>query len=108
MIMPKEVISTDVVQKAEVAVQELRKCIDVYRKAAESADGRVAAGKICEFAQELSVAATFYHSALAVEPTHLEARARYALVKLKAGQIDEGLRVATELCSEKPDYLFRS
>ncbi len=94
-------------QKAETAIAALEQLRDQVAKESDSAAGLLAAGKICEYSQDLTVARRCYEAALAMDPKFYEARARLALVQLKLGLTSDALRSATTLGTESAGFRFK-
>lgn len=68
----------------------------------------LAAGKLYEFTNEFDKALGEYEQALNVDSSNHEARLRTALVHLKSGNLQEGLRVALSAAEIKEDFFFKS
>lgn len=94
--------------RARVAIQAIQLQLEIYKADSKGSAGLLAAGKISEFSHALTVAAKFYEEALVVDAKNNEARARLALVKLKLGLLEEGLRDAAVLCHAFPEFRFSS
>jgi tetratricopeptide (TPR) repeat protein len=68
----------------------------------------VASGKIREISQNFMIAESYYREALRLDSNELEALARLALVKLKAGEYAEGLTLAHQLQEYDASFSFES
>jgi tetratricopeptide (TPR) repeat protein len=68
----------------------------------------LAAGKVLEFTNDFPRAAAHYEQAYGADPRNLEALARLALVQLKNGAVNEGLRHAAALVAANPKFQFKS
>jgi len=74
----------------------------------DGAQGLFEAGRVWEFTIMPGRAIDLYSRALALDPEHDDSRARLAINLLRAGRLEEGLRLAAALAAEKPDFRFHT
>jgi tetratricopeptide (TPR) repeat protein len=108
--------------EAELSQEELtalRRAAERVRRAAQQAfelananaaasTGLLAAGKIWELGNQPRRATELYERAVRLNREDFEAMARLALVEVKTGRAQDGLRTASELASNAPEFRFRT
>jgi predicted Zn-dependent protease len=71
-------------------------------------DRLIASGKIAEFFRCNTHAVQIYELAVKLAPACLEAMARRAILFLRLGRTDDGLELASALCSKHADFTFQN
>jgi tetratricopeptide (TPR) repeat protein len=73
-----------------------------------TAPGVFEAGKLWEFLSMPGRSIEFYERALQLDPNFHEATARLAICLIKTGRLKEGLRVASDLARQDPEFRFKT
>lgn len=95
-------------QLAKKIVATLKQLSETLGRSDCLATQMIARGKIREIAQQYQQAAISYQEALRHSPTDLEALARLSLVRLKTGEINEGLTLARSLVAKDSNLIFNT